>query len=76
MDEEAIAQRRVLWKQLTAMSADDQTRWQPLADEIVVNAAMMLYDSQLRERLEKYQTMKVVEQGSANAQRRAYLSKV
>ena len=76
MDEEAIAQRRVLWQQLTAMSADDQTRWQPLADEIVVNAVMMLYDSQLRERLEKYETMKEVEQGSANAQRRAYLSKV
>ena len=76
MDEETIAERRLLWKQLTAMSADDQTRWQPLANELVVSTAMMLYDTQLKERLGRYEAMKWVEEDSANAQRRAYLSKV
>jgi len=76
MDEEAIAERRALWQQLTAMSADDQTRWQPLANELVVSTAMMLYDTQLKERLGRYEAMKWVEEDSANAQRRAYLSKV
>ena len=76
MDEEAVQQRRLLWKQLEAMGAENQVIWQALADELVVTPAMAAYERQLRERLEKYIAMQDAEEGTANAQRRQYLSRV
>ena len=76
MDEEAVQQRRLLWKRLEAMAADDQVIWQALADELVVTPAMAAYDRQLKDRLEKYMAMQEAEEGTANAQRRQYLYRV
>jgi hypothetical protein len=76
MDEEAVQQRRLLWKQLEAMGAENQAIWQALADELVVTPAMAAYERQLRDRLEKYIAMQEAEEGTANAPRRQYLSRV
>jgi hypothetical protein len=76
MDEEAVQQRRLLWKQLEAMGAENQVIWQALADELVVTPAMAAYERQLRDRLEKYIAMQDAEEGTANSQRRQYLSRV
>jgi hypothetical protein len=76
MDEEAVQQRRLLWKQLEAMGAENQAIWQALADELVVTPAMAAYERQLRDRLEKYIAMQEAEEGTANAPRMQYLSRV
>ena len=77
MGKEEVEQRRGLWKQLEAMGAEKQERWQALAEEhAVVSPAMAAYETQLRERLSKYEAMEEAEADNANAQRRAYLRKV
>ncbi len=60
MDEEEVQLRRCLWKQLVIIAKQNPRTWKALAQELnIFNPAMVEFDAQSIERINKYSDMKV-----------------